>query len=47
VQSPIISLTKSSPAVQAGFLAAGMTVFCIALLQSIAVVLAWVASGGL
>lgn len=45
--SAIMRLAKSSSAVHVEFLAAGMTIFGVAVLQSVAIVLAWLASGGL
>lgn len=45
--SAIMRLANSSAAVLVGFLAAGMTIFGVAVLQSVAIVLAWLASGGL
>jgi hypothetical protein len=45
--SSIIRLANSTPAVRVGFLAAGLTIFSVAVLQSVAIVLAWIASGSL
>lgn len=44
MNSPILRLAKSTPAVEDGFLAAGITVTGVALLQSFIVVMTWIFS---
>ena len=39
--STILHFTKSSPAVEHGFLAAGVTITVVCVLQSIAIILGW------
>jgi hypothetical protein len=40
--SAILSVVKSTPAVESAFLAAGVTVCTVAALQSVAIVLSWI-----
>jgi hypothetical protein len=44
MNSPILRLARSTPAVQDGFFAAGVTTAGIVILQSFAIVLSWVVS---
>lgn len=42
MNSPIIRMANSSEAVREGFLAAGITVAGVAVLQALAIVLSWI-----
>ncbi|HEY4981077.1 MAG TPA: hypothetical protein VII24_03835 [Pseudolabrys sp.] len=44
MNSPILRVAKSTPAVQNGFFAAGLTVAGIAVGQSFMIVLSWIVS---
>jgi hypothetical protein len=44
MNSSILRLAKSTPAVQDGFFAAGLTIAGIAVVQSFAIVLSWIVS---
>jgi hypothetical protein len=44
MNSPILRLARSTPAVQDGFFAAGLTVAGICCVQSFAIVLSWIVS---
>ena len=45
MNSPIIRMAYSSEAVRAGFIAAGLTVAGVAVLQTLAIVLFWIVAG--
>jgi hypothetical protein len=45
VNSPILRLAKSPPAVEDGLLVAGVTITGVAVLQSIIIVMVWMFSG--
>ena len=45
MNSPIIRMANSTEAVRAGFLAAGLTVAGVAVLQAFAIVLFWIVAG--
>jgi hypothetical protein len=45
MESPVLRLAKSTPAVEEGFLVAGITVTGIAILQSVVFVLTWIVCG--
>lgn len=47
MDSPILRLAHSTPAVEHGVFAAGVTVLCVAFVQSFSAVLSWIVAAAI